>query len=533
MIIGTITVTLGAIIIGVPVGLCCAIFMSEYAPVKVRNAFRPAIQLLAGIPSVVYGFIGLITVVPFIQNFIGGPGLSLLAGSIILAIMILPTIISISEVSLTSLPRQYKEGALALGMTQWQSIWRVQIPAAKQGIIASFILGIGRAVGETMAVIMVLGNAPSLPSSILDPIRTLTTNIGLEFGYAEGTHRQALFATGVVLFIIIMIINSFAQYLIREHIKKTKKKKHSSTEANAALIVTKNSDKGVKAEKSLAKIACEEQKVNFGSEKKSRIGAVSGKSVVWTAAILVMTILIAIIIYILVMGLQELKWEFLKGVSPIVVGTLCVTVLALLIAIPLGVGAAFFLAEYTKNNLFTRIIRFSVESLAGIPSIIYGLFGFVFFVIRLDMGWSILAGGLTLAIMVLPTIIRTTEEAIKAVPKSYRETSYSLGATKWQTIRKAVFPSALGGIVNGIILSIGRCVAETAAIMLTVGSVLKLPGSIFDSVRTMASHFYLLVMEEVDFSAAFGTAVLLLIFVFLINIVANALVNRFISKRNR
>lgn len=215
MIVGSVAVTLGAAIIGVPIALCCSIFLSEFAPAKLSNLVRPAIQLLASIPSVVYGFWGLIFVVPLIRNYLGGPGLSILAGSIILAIMILPTIISISEVSLLSLPRQYKEGALALGLTHWQTIHSVLLPAAKSGIVASIILGVGRAIGETMAVIMVLGNAVAIPESILDPARTLTTNIGIEMGYASGDHQQALFATGIVLLIIIMILNSAAQYITR------------------------------------------------------------------------------------------------------------------------------------------------------------------------------------------------------------------------------------------------------------------------------------------------------------------------------
>jgi phosphate transport system permease protein len=215
MIVGSMSVTIGAIILGVPIALCCAIFLSEFAPPVMRSLLRPAIQMLAGIPSVVYGFWGLIFVVPAVRTFLGGPGLSILAGSIILAIMILPTIISISEVSLLALPSLYKEGALALGSTQWQTIRGVLVPAAGSGIMAAIILGIGRAVGETMAVIMVLGNAVSLPQSILDPARTLTTNIGIEMGYASGDHQSALFATGVVLLIIIMILNSVAQLAIR------------------------------------------------------------------------------------------------------------------------------------------------------------------------------------------------------------------------------------------------------------------------------------------------------------------------------
>ena len=216
MIVGSVSVTIGAAILGVPIALCCSIFLAEFAPATLRNIFRPAIQLLAGIPSVVYGFWGVLFVVPLIRNYLGGPGLSILAGSIILAIMILPTIISITEVSLLALPRHYKDGALALGLTHWQTIRSLLLPAAKSGIVAAIILGIGRAIGETMAVIMVLGNAVALPESVLDPVRTLTTNIGIEMGYASGEHQQALFATGIVLFIIIMILNASAQFITRK-----------------------------------------------------------------------------------------------------------------------------------------------------------------------------------------------------------------------------------------------------------------------------------------------------------------------------
>lgn len=215
MIIGSVSVTLGATILGVPIAICCSIFLAEFAPAILRNIFRPAIQLLAGIPSVVYGFWGLIFIVPAIRNSLGGPGLSILAGSIILAIMILPTVISITEVSILALPRHYKEGALALGLTHWQTIRGLLLPAAKSGIVAAVILGVGRAIGETMAVIMVLGNAVAIPQSILDPVRTLTTNIGIEMGYATGEHQQALFATGIVLFVIIMILNAAAQLIVR------------------------------------------------------------------------------------------------------------------------------------------------------------------------------------------------------------------------------------------------------------------------------------------------------------------------------
>ncbi len=207
MIVSSVWVTLGALIIGVPLGLGCSIVLVEFAGKKISLIIRPTIQLLAGIPSVVYGFIGVIVLVPFIRDYLGGPGFSIMSASIILGIMILPTIISISSDAIESVPRAYKEGSIALGATQWQTIIKVILPSAKSGIIASIILGIGRAIGETMAVIMVIGNAPRIPESFLHPARTLTSNIALEMGYSTGVHRSALFATGVVLFIFIMILN--------------------------------------------------------------------------------------------------------------------------------------------------------------------------------------------------------------------------------------------------------------------------------------------------------------------------------------
>jgi phosphate transport system permease protein len=215
MIVGSFWVTLGALLLGIPLGLACAVFLSEWTPPLAATFLRPAIQLLAAIPSVIYGFWGLVVLVPLVRNYLGGPGLSILSGSLILGFMILPTIISISEDSLRALPPTYKAGGLALGATHWQTIWRVLVPAARSGVVASIILGMGRAIGETMAMIMILGNAVKMPTSFLDSARTLTTNIGIEMGYASGDHRQALFATGIVLFFIIMILNSLAIFLSR------------------------------------------------------------------------------------------------------------------------------------------------------------------------------------------------------------------------------------------------------------------------------------------------------------------------------
>lgn len=208
MIVGSCYVTAGAIIIGVPVGLLCAIYMAKFCPRGVYRILKPAIDLLAGIPSIIYGFFGLMVIVPVIQQLTGTGGKGVLTASIMLGIMILPTIISVSEAAIRAVPESYYEGALALGATHERSVFFTTVPAAKSGIMAGIILGIGRAIGETMAVVMVAGNQPVIPESILSGVRTMTINIVLEMGYAaKGMHRDALIATAVVLFVFILIIN--------------------------------------------------------------------------------------------------------------------------------------------------------------------------------------------------------------------------------------------------------------------------------------------------------------------------------------
>jgi phosphate transport system permease protein len=215
MIIGSLWLTFGSLVLGVPLGLAVAIFMVELAPPRLAAVMRPAIQLLAGIPSVIYGFIGLTILAPLVRSTLGGPGLSVLTGAIILGIMILPSVIAISEDAMRAVPRTLRDGALALGETHWQVISGIILPTARSGIVAGVILGMGRALGETMAVIMMIGNSLDIPFSPLQPATTLTSNIGLELAYASGAHRNALFATGVVLFVLIMLLNGIATTLVR------------------------------------------------------------------------------------------------------------------------------------------------------------------------------------------------------------------------------------------------------------------------------------------------------------------------------
>jgi phosphate transport system permease protein len=252
----------------------------------------------------------------------------------------------------------------------------------------------------------------------------------------------------------------------------------------------------------------------------------------WLSAVVIIGILAAIIGYVIIKGISAVNLDFIVqppkragkegGISIAIVGTLYLTFVSILIAAPLGVGTAIYLEEYaSRKSKFAYLVNLTAETLAGIPSIVFGLFGFVFFVIFLGMGWSIISGAMTLAIMILPTITRTAQEAILSVPDEYRENSLALGASKWQTVRRIIIPAAFPGISTGIILSVGRAVGETAAVILTAGSSLGMPASLSDPARTMTVHLYILAMEGLSMERAFGTAFLIIILVLIINFLAN------------
>lgn len=264
------------------------------------------------------------------------------------------------------------------------------------------------------------------------------------------------------------------------------------------------------------------------------------KAVFWASGILTILILLVIIGYILLKGLPVINLEFIfgepidsgraGGIFPMIVSSLYVTFIALLVATPLGVGAAIYLAEYAGENTMVRAIRFGSETLASIPSIIFGLFGLTFFVIYLGMGWSVLSGGLTLALMALPTILSASEVSVESVNKSYSEGSLALGATKWQTVYKVVVPAALPGITTGVILGMARAVAEAAAILYTVGAALTIPISLLDPARPLPLHLYIVATEGISLNNAYGTAAVLVILILIITVLTNTLLDRYIKK---
>ena len=447
--------TLGAIVIGVPVGLLTAVFLSKVASRRVASVVRPAVELLAGIPSVVYGLIGMMVLVPAVMElFHLKNGTCLFAAILVLAIMILPSIISVSETALNAVPPEYEEASLALGATKIETIFKVSIPAAKSGIVAGIVLGIGRAIGEAeagavqhRAGAVLLYHAHQQPAELLPEERGETMN---------GQDRRS---------------------------------------------------------------------------GRRRAYDIFFKTVVYLSAFLTVALLVVLIGYIFVRGLPHITGQLLStapsvlkdtiGILPNILNTLYIILFTLLIALPLGVGAAVYLTEYASNKTFIRIVEFATETLAGIPSIIYGLVGMLFFAQMLGFQTSLLSGGCTLVIMILPTIIRTTQESLKTVPQSYREGALGLGATKWYMIRTIILPSSVDGIVTGCILSIGRIVGESAALLFTAGVGTVVANNIFSAFTrsggTLSVALYMYVSERGEFDVGFAIAAILMLLVLCIN----------------
>jgi len=543
LIMGTLLVTFGAMLISIPLSIGSAIFISEIAPYRIRNFIKPAIELLAGIPSVVYGFFGLIILTTWIKDFFGVPtGETWLAGSIILGIMAIPTITTVAEDAINAVPREQKEGSLAMGATKWQTIQKVVLPSAISGITAAIILGIGRAVGETMAILMVCGNSPVITWDLFKPLRTLTSTLGIETAEAPvgGPHYHALFGIAVLLLLITLIINISAVFILgklREKQMGTGKKKQS-------LIPKVLINKIKKYTSSVliliillilymfSGIVITAGIVVFVIILKLIMKKLSQKNIqkiafstIGCTIIIIMILLGIILTYIIVNGIDAMSWEFLTepprrlgregGVSTAIIGTLYLVGGAIGIALPIGVGASIYLTEYTREGIMTKIIRTGADLLNGTPSIVFGLFGFAFFVLYLNFGFSLVAGQITLAFMIIPTILRTTEEALRSVPQAIREGSYAVGATRWQTIRRVVLPPASPGIITGAILGIGRAAGETAPIMFTAATFSKVfPDSIMEPVNALPYHLYILAtnIPKSDVNAG-GTALVLLLLV--------------------
>ncbi len=549
LIVGTIITTILAILIAAPVGLASAMFLSEYTPTRLRNILRPIYELLAGIPSVIYGLWGVMTLGPFLTNNvypylintigkiipIFEPtvyiGRDIFTASIVLAIMILPIIITLSEDALRSVKRDLKEGSLALGTTRWQTLIKMILPQAKPGITASIILATGRAIGETMAVLMIMGLAIKIPGSLFDSASTMTGIIANTFNWAYDIApvRHALFAVALILFIMVFILN-----IIIFKIEKGQSNKDKKSKLTFNFLSRKNQNRNVKPTKTpksfiileekplekkfkiISEIKQNNTQYNLrnkrrakkyfsddavSSIKKSLFYEKIGVSILIVFSLIASIFLFFILFDVISKGLPVFKLEYLIEIESMggikggflnaIVGSLYLVGIALLLATPLSIGSAVYIQEYAKkSNLFTRIIMFASDTLASTPSIVYGAFGFMFFIITLGFRWSLLIGGITLGIMIIPLMLRSSIEAIKTVTDDLREGSFALGATQWQTIVKVVIPTAIAGIISGIILSMGRAIGETAAVLLTAGYAREIPGSLLHQAASLPNMIY-------------------------------------------
>lgn len=568
MIIGTLAATVGALVIGGTLGYFTAVFIAFYCPERLKKIFSSTVNLLAGIPSVVYGFFGITFLLPLLANFAPNNGSGLLATSLILGIMIMPTVVSLSKTSLEAVPRAYYEGALALGSTHSQAVFGTVTKAAESGVTASLVLGIGRALGETMAVVMVAGNSIAYPDSLFNSFRVLTANIVMEMGYAGEVQQGALVATGVILLVFVLIVNlifgAISKKTIKSAVNKTglfsrifkKDDEKSGVKNSVASGVASKITSGVATdekggEKNDAKNGVTKRNIffekigDFFSSLKYKMKTASvGAGVSVGAGIFAGITLLLIIGFVLVKGAPTLfsnphllfgKYEFNSEkitILPSIVTTLMTLALSLLVAVPIGICTAIFLNEYAKkNNVFIKIIRGAIDLLNGVPSIVYGLFGMITFVALIKGRSTIMAGSLTVGIMLLPTIVRSTEESLKSVQDSLREGSFALGAGKMRTIFKIVLPSALPGILSAIILSMGRVISESAPFIYTMGSVISaMPAGYFDSNATLAVALYRLSGEGWYVNEAYATAVVLIVLVLALNFLAELIAGKLNKK---
>ena len=533
MIVGTLTATVGALLVGGVLGYFTAVFLAFYCPPAPRRVLSAVINLLAGIPSVVYGFFGIVFLLPLLARIAPNNGSGLLATSLILGIMILPTVVSLSRTSLEAVPRSYYEGSVAMGATHSETVFRIMSPAARSGITASLILGIGRALGETMAVVMVAGNAPAYPDGLFSSFRVLTANIVMEMGYAGEVQEGALVATGVVLLLFVLAVNLLFGALSSRAVKRVsarqprgKRPARESRLRGAVARLTRRIRDGIGALGSRIRIC--------------RIG----QGVAVCSGVAVAAVLVLIIGFILVKGLPYLvrnpsliwgQYEFggeKVTILPAIVTTLYAVGLSLLIAVPVGIMTAVFLNEYARRgNPLVRLIRSAIDILSGVPSIVYGLFGMITFVRLFGGSSSILAGSLTVSMMLLPTIVRSTEESLKSVPDAMREGSLALGAGKLRTIFKIVLPSALPGILSAVILSMGRVISESAPFLYTMGSVISaVPHGLSDSGASLAVALYQLSGEGWYMNEAYATAVVLILLVLTLNLLAELAASRLSRK---
>ncbi len=542
LLVGTVLIAGGTMLIAAPLGVAASVFLAEFASPRFRAAAKPIIEVLAGIPSVVYGFFALIYISVIFRNGMGADYFNAISAIIVMAIMVLPIIVSISDDALRAVPQHMREASYALGATRWETATKVVLPAASSGVMASLLLGLGRALGETMVVTLAAGSIPNLSWNPLEEHQTMTAYMAqvATGDIPPGLGVDAAFAVGLYLFVITFGVNMIAGRVVI-------KIKHGST------VSSKGPSRWKLAwERARNTVVAPLRRVLPGRDstkeypmarryRKEKVG----KVLIASSFAVAILFLISLMWNILAQGLPGLSWDFLTGVpgwrpeeagiGPVILGSIYLILLTMVIAIPIGVGAAIYLNEFARDTRYTRFLRRILQNLAGVPSIVFGLVGLAIFVRVLGFDRSLLAGALTLAIMVLPIVVVATEEALRAVPFNFREAALAVGATRWQAVRHHVLPNALPGIMTGSVLSLARALGETAPILFIAATFSKVaPGDITDPFMALpVTIFYWTQHHDPAFQdLAASTIIVLLALLLTMNTIAIVIRNRAEKKRD-
>jgi phosphate transport system permease protein len=542
LLVGTVLIAGGTMLIAAPLGVAAAVFLAEFASPRFRSLAKPVIEVLAGIPSVVYGFFALIYISTIFRENLGADYFNAISAIIVMAIMVLPIVVSISDDALRAVPQHMREASYALGATRWETATKVVLPAASSGVVASLLLGLGRALGETMVVTLAAGSIPNMSWSPLQEHQTMTAYIAqVATGDIQpGLGYDAAFAVGLYLFVITYGVNMIASRVV---IRIKKGSSVASGGPSRWRLFRERAEVSILAplRRVLPRRDGTHELTMARRYRREKVGKVLIASS-FAVAILFLT---SLMWNILAKGMSGLSWEFLTGtpgwraegagIGPVILGSVYLILLTMVIAVPLGVGAAIYLNEFAKDTRYTRFLRRILQNLAGVPSIVFGLVGLAVFVRVLGLQHSLIAGALTLAIMVLPIIVVATEEALLAVPFSFREGALALGATRWQAVRHHVLPNALPGIMTGSVLSLARALGETAPILFIASTFSKVaPGGVTDPFMALpVTIFYWTQHHDPAFQAlAASTIIVLLALMLSMNAIAIVIRNRAEKKRD-
>ncbi len=548
LLAGTTMIAGGALLIGAPLGIGAAVYLSEFAGSRTRSILKPIIEVLAGIPSIVYGFFALLVISPIFQEHFGAEYFNAISAIVVLAIMILPIVVSISDDAMKAVPMELREASYAMGATRWETATRVVIPSASSGIIASLLLGLGRALGETMVVALAAGSIAKYHWNPFEGVQTMTAYIAqvATGDIPPGVGVDAAYAVGLLLFIITFIVNLIAG-MIGTRINKGKSMKKRRISLDPLISRIAKTTEPVRTRMAEGwfnvknRIRPRKRELTL---RKRYIKSWIGMGVTGTSLVIAVLFLAYLVYTLLEQGLGGIdnqflgyfpsRWPHKAGIYPVILGSLYLMTLTMLISVPVGVGAAIYLTEIAPDSLYTRFLRRIIQNLAGVPSIVFGLVGYFMFVRYFDLKMSLLSGALTLSIMALPIIIVSTEEALKSVPMGFREAARGLGASRWKTVRHHVLPNALPGIMTGSILALSRAIGETAPILFIGFTFAKVPpSSIHDPFLALPlTIFYWTRHEKAEFhDLAASTILVLLLILFIMNSIAIIIRHRAQSRR--